>query len=73
MPQRRDGQLSSSSDYESGGRYDHLPGRAPSHHNEKPHSRKWCLAFAVVGLMCAISLIAVSEGWLEAMGLAGGM
>jgi len=44
----------------------------PSQSSEEQLDRmnsQWCLTVAVVTFLCAVSLIGLSEGWLEAMGL----
>jgi len=46
------------------------PGRPPSSPAAPERtSTQWCLTVSVITFLCAISLIGVSEGWLETMGL----
>jgi hypothetical protein len=47
------------------------PGGRPPSSPAAPErtSTQWCLTVSVITFLCAISLIGVSEGWLETMGL----
>jgi len=45
------------------------PGRPESPSSPARTSTQWCLSVSVITFLCAVSLIGVSEGWLEAMGM----